>query len=1793
MPDKEKIITPENQGKGVTPTAGSKQLIAPTVNRPMATPQIIKQPKPEKQMVDKAGNPVAPPYDPTGKSFSEINDYVKSQYANRQDSTATTDFGIDPYKTYSALGDEAAFYQGEDFAKKASEEQSGWQQARNAVVGGTLNGVIKGIEGFTYLPNILTRDWEKTALQEDLAAAQADVNQALPVYSDPNNPLSMDSSMFWGGVKGVIESGLQFAIPGKAISFGLGAAGKLLSTGARAALALEGTAGTILEGMATKVSTKAGALMEGMIAEPAKRAALVEWAKSVPAGLIQNQLEGTIMGMEVYDQKVAELRAAGETDEAYIRKEASAVADQMRNQNMLMIVKDMWEMKTIFGKPTKGAQILTDKSRYFPKPSEMMIWKKDVWKAAWNGSKNPFMLSMGEAGEEMFQGGLEDNIMNQSRIRENKDHEGNENFTKLAVDKDKADGGPLAVLGYAFTDQNIFEGMMGFFGGGFQNAIGNIPGKVADNKNYKRLNAQLTAINEQIEAEPIEENKEILRTQAAQIKAEIGNTLKGHYEAQQAQVSENQELLKNKFDNLLDAHEVYEKAVFENDTVTQELIKDNLFAKAAMDNLKKGTLANFRESIQEIADGTPQAANLVDGEVTPESRAKAKEMLERLTDIETSWNRHKDTQLGERKFFVGENKKIIKRGFENVNKKSESVKTRINDEIAEYNKAQKIINPDHVDLGSIDEISEGKINPIGLSEADQIVYRNLTDRKKKLSEDPLSMNSHDIRQLDKFIIREEELKTLDKTNKEKAAEFLNDPELQAVRDQTEMLDRAEKKNTEEETYLNSAQYRYWKDRINTFISKNAEKITSNKLEELADEIKGAVKDVNSKTRFDGVGKKDASSKKSINTAAKNDLLGQVRQLQFKLHTLEQLKNIETLNKASEELTKQKESLILGPFMNEAVRGNGYFKFKNKDGETNYAYINSASVDDDAIIQYTVNGRTEDELPYLSQVDDEGNVTKTGFKDAFMAGFVEASTEQEYVAKLMEMLKSMHTEVPVEEEFEEEEFEETEEDGTIGGFLPGSTSPMKAPVFEWDIEPIVNIETKPKPKNVSKKPKGNIAVDQEIEPVEDITIPPVEPTIIIEDEWEKNKLFTPSTTVSYLSRQYVKSTNGRVKNKNNTRTLKPIDTQEYLVGDPGYFRITDGNYDTHDVPIEIIIKGDKQNVNKAYVPTIASILATDGSIPGLFSEEDPTKSDAENKYMILNDRGLQVLAAIQAYVSDPNKANGNSYNKISTLIAAPFKNNKDKNPFTRMLTAKKEDKTVIRDFNMATDELINLYQNRSRVIADINAGIARPRTKIKSINSGRPARLVSNETETTPNTNLVRVSKFLKDTGVQVRQYESKKKGKFNVLSLPMKRSTLEDSVTMGVLVKVDKVDHDLVYAFIEDYLTKGPITRKLDSQAAMKLLNTVWGQEYENSDTKLPIADHIDLSEDKSTGERQIVFKHKNKKPTKNDFVKPDALIDNKLTESIKNSISAYIVDAKVNVLKINTNSKVDIETIKLNKGVLQKVVKSPLAMFADNSATDILATKAPNGEWIFHEQATFNLDYGLQMGDSIVDNSDFDAAMNAEADIKAIEESSEYKEGEAEWLREKHDAPLRLDPGAAINIIEERRQELISKYNVEFKEIARKQYDKVSKKYIDGISTQIWSNGKLIAEYESKIEAENELNKKLDALINNIIDSKISLGDNIFIDGITIDGSTFSVLNTSERMITIVDIGGVKVPFYLTTGLGGKNLTPAWYPMFGYSPSGWLNKTDGKDMESFYSRIIGKEASDVLKKVSEKLNNK
>jgi len=63
-------------------------------------------------------------------------------------------------------------------------------------------------------------------------------------------------------------------------------------------------------------------------------------------------------------------------------------------------------------------------------------------------------------------------------------------------------------------------------------------------------------------------------------------------------------------------------------------------------------------------------------------------------------------------------------------------------------------------------------------------------------------------------------------------------------------------------------------------------------------------------------------------------------------------------------------------------------------------------------------------------------------------------------------------------------------------------------------------------------------------------------------------------------------------------------------------------------------------------------------------------------------------------------------------------------------------------------------------------------------------------------------------------------------------------------------------------------------------------------------------------------------------------------------------------------------------------------------------------------------------------------------------------------------------------------------------------------------------------------------------------------------------------VVDVSKRPMTIVNINGVDVPFYVSTGSGGKKNVPAdkWYPFFGLDPeSNWFNKTSEEDIADYY----------------------
>jgi hypothetical protein len=74
-------------------------------------------------------------------------------------------------------------------------------------------------------------------------------------------------------------------------------------------------------------------------------------------------------------------------------------------------------------------------------------------------------------------------------------------------------------------------------------------------------------------------------------------------------------------------------------------------------------------------------------------------------------------------------------------------------------------------------------------------------------------------------------------------------------------------------------------------------------------------------------------------------------------------------------------------------------------------------------------------------------------------------------------------------------------------------------------------------------------------------------------------------------------------------------------------------------------------------------------------------------------------------------------------------------------------------------------------------------------------------------------------------------------------------------------------------------------------------------------------------------------------------------------------------------------------------------------------------------------------------------------------------------------------------------------------------------------------------------------------------------------------------IINYAGRMIVMRNVNGVMVPFYLSTGGGGKVDVPVgkWYPFFGIGADGWINKTTGKEMVNYYGSEALKQAAQEL----------
>ena len=99
-------------------------------------------------------------------------------------------------------------------------------------------------------------------------------------------------------------------------------------------------------------------------------------------------------------------------------------------------------------------------------------------------------------------------------------------------------------------------------------------------------------------------------------------------------------------------------------------------------------------------------------------------------------------------------------------------------------------------------------------------------------------------------------------------------------------------------------------------------------------------------------------------------------------------------------------------------------------------------------------------------------------------------------------------------------------------------------------------------------------------------------------------------------------------------------------------------------------------------------------------------------------------------------------------------------------------------------------------------------------------------------------------------------------------------------------------------------------------------------------------------------------------------------------------------------------------------------------------------------------------------------------------------------------------------------------------------------------------------------------------------------LADNNYLEPFTENGKTSNYLkNATGRVITKIKIGNITIPFYISTGQGGKTDVEVdkWYVFFGQGKNGWFNKTSGPDINNQYGVKIFQDIANILNEVGSK----
>ena len=326
--------------------------------------------------------------------------------------------------------------------------QSNWERAGASIFSGAVGGIATFIEDLSYVPNIFTQlageDWQKNAIAESMGDFKENLYNAMPLYTEDENGMS-----FWEGVRGVTDSAVGFGLAGGVIGKGVGMLGK----GAKAT--------RIIAKMAAKGGNweRTAALVNRM----ANTQRGFQAMEAIPAGLIMNDLEGTMVGMQIYEDVLAK---TGDT------QSAAEAATNFKNLNRINAMSDILQVSGLFGAGKATRNILQGQG---PMASIKNMGKLSM--------SNPLLSAVGEGWEEINQG-IMTNEVTYRALKEN----------GLSTDDFKSDNVLGRAIDYAFTKEAGFEGLLGLLGGGPQaiitQAVGTMDKKGTADYNTRMENQQ-------------------------------------------------------------------------------------------------------------------------------------------------------------------------------------------------------------------------------------------------------------------------------------------------------------------------------------------------------------------------------------------------------------------------------------------------------------------------------------------------------------------------------------------------------------------------------------------------------------------------------------------------------------------------------------------------------------------------------------------------------------------------------------------------------------------------------------------------------------------------------------------------------------------------------------------------------------------------------------------------------------------------------------------------------------------------------------------------------------------------------------------------------------------------------------------------------------------------------------------------------------------------------------------------------------------------------------------------------